>query len=247
MANKLREEEMGTNLLLVRMFGNGDEHRRYLLRVCGLLCLGLLLTGSAAYALSNYRDVITVMFFTKIVGIDSFWLFMVVEIALALFLYSAVLHVPAIVGYFMFFGYALLIGVLVSPIFLIYRHDSILLVFGYSGLLFFICALLGLVCAFDFSKIRSVLLSALLTLIVAGVANAALFKLDAFDWFLSFVGVIVFSVLIAYDTNKLNEINERGNEASTQEHKEVIKGTLILYIDFMNVFLRLLSLFGKKK
>lgn len=207
----------------------------------------LLLTGCTAYFLSYFPSMIRNMFYTKIIFIDSYWLLIAIEIAVAIIIFSNVLRINVIIGYILLILYSILIGFIISPIFLIYEMNSIFLIFGYSSLLFFLFAFIGLIFNLDYSRIRSIIIPSLLTLIIANTLNLFIFKLEAIDWILSLIGIIIFSILIAYDTNKLNEINQRGNERTPQEHREVILGTLIMYLDFINVFLRMLRIFGKRK
>lgn len=237
---------MSTNVLLESRFSD-DEHKRYLIRVCFLLLSALTLTGVVAWYFSTIEPVLRTLFFTKILWIESYWYLIALEVFVAISLSTNALKVPVWQAYSVFYIYSTLIGILISPVFLIYTSQSILMVFFYSAVLFLVAGFLGVFLDFDFSRLSHTLFAGLITLVIVSAANILLFRLDVLEWILSLAGVIIFTVLIAYDAAKLRQINEQGNEYSEQEHREVVLGTLIMYIDFMNVFLRLLRLLGKKK
>lgn len=237
---------MSTNVFLESRFDD-EEHKRYLVKVCLLLLSALVVTGAVAWYFSTIEPLLRTIFFTKILWIDSYWYIIALEVFVAISLSSNALRIPVWQAYLVFYVYSILIGVLISPIFLIYTSKSILMIFFYSALLFLVAGFLGVFLNFDFNRLTHTLLAGLVTLLIVSAANLFVFHLDALEWILSLAGVVIFTVLIAYDASKLRQINEQGNEYTEQEHREIVLGTLIMYIDFINVFLRLLKLMGKKK
>jgi FtsH-binding integral membrane protein len=98
----------------------------------------------------------------------------------------------------------------------------------------------------DLTTIGNLLLMALLGLIIASVVNLFYFN-DMLDWIITYAGVVIFVGLTAYDTQKIKEGNIIGNAGTDEDKKEAIMGALTLYLDFINLFLKLLRIFGKRK
>ena len=145
-----------------------------------------------------------------------------------------------------FLIYSILMGMSLSFIFLIYTTASIYGVFFASAAMFGIMALLGYTTKTDLTKLGSILIMALIGIIIAGLINMFL-QSSGLSYIISFISVIVFTGLTAYDVQKLKEIGtqvENGTEAAS---KMSIMGALTLYLDFINLFLALLRLFGSRK
>jgi FtsH-binding integral membrane protein len=145
-----------------------------------------------------------------------------------------------------FLVYSILMGMSLSFIFLIYTTASIYGVFFASAAMFGTMALLGYTTKTDLTKLGSILIMALIGIIVAGLINMFL-QSSGLSYIISFISVIVFTGLTAYDVQKLKEIGaqvENGTEAAA---KMSIMGALTLYLDFINLFLALLRLFGSRK
>ena len=87
---------------------------------------------------------------------------------------------------------------------------------------------------------------ALVGLVLASLANL-FYQNELLYWITTYVGILIFVGLIAYDTQKIKQLNIIGNEGTDEDKKEAIIGALSLYLDFINLFLKLLRLFGKRK
>ncbi len=98
----------------------------------------------------------------------------------------------------------------------------------------------------DLTSWGSLLFMALIGLIIAGVVNV-FWKNDMFSMIVSGIGVIVFTGLTAYDTQKIKSLNIIGNEGTDEDRKEAVMGALTLYLDFINLFLYLLRFMGNKR
>jgi len=136
-------------------------------------------------------------------------------------------------------------GVTLSVIFLIYTSGSIASTFFVCSAMFFGMSLYGWTTKADLSKWGNILFMALIGIIIASLVNWFL-KSDALSYIISFIGVLVFTGLTAYDTWKLKEAREQmaGNEVMIR--KLGLLGALNLYLDFVNLFLMLLRLFGRR-
>lgn len=146
----------------------------------------------------------------------------------------------------LFATYAAIMGVSLSFIFLIYTAESIYAVFGTSALMFGSMALIGYVTKTDLTKMGNILLMALIGIVIASLVNMFLHS-DTMGYIISFVSVIVFCGLTAYDVQKLKNLGEEIGMDQVMRSKLGILGALTLYLDFINLFLALLRLFGNRR
>ena len=146
----------------------------------------------------------------------------------------------------LFIAYAIIMGISLSFIFKIYTEGSIYVTFGVSALMFGIMALVGYTTNTDLTRLGNILMMALVGMIIAGVVNFFR-KSDTMTYIISFIGVIVFTGLTAYDVQKLKNIGSGAEYGIESTNKLAIMGALNLYLDFINLFLSLLRLFGSRK
>jgi hypothetical protein len=147
---------------------------------------------------------------------------------------------------FLFLLYSAVMGASLSFIFLMYTSGSIFGTFAAAAGMFGIMAVVGYTTNTDLTKFGSIMMMGLVGIIVASIINWFL-QSDSMSYIISFIGVLVFTGLTAYDVQKLKRIGagvEFGNETTS---KLVILGALNLYLDFINLFLFLLRLFGNRK
>lgn len=159
------------------------------------------------------------------------------------------LSYSTLVGVFILFS--LLLGISLSTILLIYTAGSVVACFAAAAGIFGIMAVLGYTTDTDLSKFGPILMVGVIGLVIASVINWFL-KSAQFDYIMSFFGVAIFTALTAYDVQKLKRIGagleENGNQiAAAESGKLAIMGALSLYLDFINIFLFLLRIFGGRK
>lgn len=159
------------------------------------------------------------------------------------------LSYPALLGIFIL--YSVLTGISLSFILLIYTTGSVIGCFAAAAGIFGIMAILGYTTNTDLSKFGPILLVGLVGLIIASVVNMFL-QSSGFDYVMSFFGVAIFTALTAYDVQKLKRIGagieENGDTIAADDSKKLaIMGALSLYLDFINIFLFLLRIFGGRK
>ena len=133
----------------------------------------------------------------------------------------------------------------ISSIFMVYTHDSIYSIFGIAGGMFSIMAIAGYTTKTDLTRFGSLMVMGLIGIVIASLINMFIGS-QSFSYFISFIGVLVFTGLTAYDVQTLKNIGggiEYGNQAAD---KLAIMGAMRLYMDFLNLFLFLLNLFGKR-
>ncbi len=148
---------------------------------------------------------------------------------------------------FWFLAYAALNGVTLSIIFLVYPMSSILLAFFATAGLFGAMALIGYTTKKDLSSWRGYLLMGLIGLLIASVANI-FFASSTLDWILTYAGILIFLALTIYDMNRIKRTLSQAlaNRDETTIARLGILGALRLYLDFINLFIRLLRIFGSK-
>ena len=153
------------------------------------------------------------------------------------------LSYPALIG--LFVAYAIINGISFSFIFWVYNIGSILKVFLSTTALFGIMAVAGYTTKTDLTKLGSILFIGLIGIVVASLINMFM-RSDSMDYIISILGVIIFTGLTAYDVQKIKNLGEQASGTSLSG-KLGIMGALTLYLDFINLFLFLLRLFGGRK
>lgn len=142
--------------------------------------------------------------------------------------------------------YAAVTGISLSFILLIYASTSVLTCFISAAVLFAVMAIAGYTTEQDLTKFGSLLIMFLIGIMVASLVNFFL-QSNQLDYIISFVGVAVFVGLTAYDVQKLKRIGQGIEYGDASANKMVIMGALTLYLDFINLFIMLLRLFGRRK
>jgi FtsH-binding integral membrane protein len=147
---------------------------------------------------------------------------------------------------FLFLLYSAVMGASLSFIFLVYTSVSIFGTFAAAAAMFGLMSVVGYTTKTDLTKFGSIMMMGLIGIIVASVINWFL-QSDSMSYIISFIGVLVFTGLTAYDVQKLKRIGAGVEFGLESTSKLVILGALNLYLDFINLFLFLLRLFGDRK
>ncbi|MDF2450110.1 MAG: Bax inhibitor/YccA family protein [Bacteroidota bacterium] len=177
---------------------------------------------------------------TSVIG----WIVMLAPLGLVLVMNFAFNKLSFISLMGIFFGFATLMGISLSSIFLMYRLDSIGVVFASTCALFGVMAVAGYTTKADLTKMGSLLMIGLIGIVIASLINMFM-KSDTMGYVISIISVIVFTGLTAYDVQKIKALAE-ANDGSSDFKKLGVMGALTLYLDFINLFLSLLRLFGKR-
>ena len=144
-----------------------------------------------------------------------------------------------------FILYSTLTGISLSTIFAIYSTSSISTTFFISALTFGVMALTGYTTKTDLTKIGSLLIMGLVGILIASIVNMFIGS-SLMDYIISIIGVLVFTGLTAYDVQKIKNIGNQIDQGSETAQKMMVLGALTLYLDFINLFLMLLRLFGNR-
>lgn len=213
--------------------------RSYMLRVYNYMAGGLALTASVAYfgAASG--------FYASIAGSPLFWLVLFAPLGLVFFLSYRIERMSLGAAQLGFWLYAALVGLSLSGIFLVYTGESIARVFFISAASFAATSLYGYTIRADLSRFGSFLFMGLVGIIIAGLVNLFL-KSSGLQLAISIIGVLLFTGLTAFDTQRVKNIYIAGEDQAIAGKKAVM-GALALYLDFLNLFLMLMQLFGNRR
>lgn len=215
--------------------------KSFLPRVYLWMVAALLVTAAVAWTVYSSETLTTFIFANPWITIGLF----IGQIALVVSLSAAINKLSPAVATLLFFGYAALNGVVFSSIFLAYTELSIASTFVATAGMFGVMSIVGLTTGMDLTKVGNIAFMALIGIIIASLINFFL-RSEALYWVISIVGVLVFVALIARDTQKLKEIALKTDVNSEQGQKSSLMGALILYLDFINLFLFLLRIFGRR-
>lgn len=218
------------------------EQSSFITKVYGWMSSALFITAMVAMFVAGTPAIVNVIFSSKLV----FWGLILAEFGCVIYLVSAIKKMSVQMATFAFFFYAVLNGLTMSSIFLIYTAGSIGSTFFITAGTFGIMSAYGYFTKKDLTTLGNLAGMGLIGLIIASVANMV-FHNEMLYWITTYIGVLVFVGLTAYDTQKIKQMNIIGNEGTAEDQKEAIMGALTLYLDFINMFLFMLRLFGNRR
>ncbi len=208
-------------------------------RVYGKMFLGLLVTAITSLLVLTNETLMALFFSSRI----TFFVLAFAELGLVFYLSARIDKLQASTATALFYLYAVLNGVTLTPIFAIYTGSSIALTFGITSVTFGAMCLYGYLTKQDLSKMGSILFMALIGLILCTIVNLFLHS-SAMDWIISLAGVAIFVGLTAWDTQSIKRMVEMADPGQTG--KIATLGALSLYLDFINLFIYLLRIFGSR-
>ena len=206
------------------------------------MALGLLMT--ALTSLYVVRD--ENLLYTIATRPPLMWGLFIAELAMVLILSARIMKMSFPVAGLMFAAYAILNGVTMAFIFAVYTAESIATTFFITAGTFAGMSLLGYTIKRDLSSVGRMLYMLLIGLIIATIVNIFM-KSSGLDVIISYVGVLIFVGLTAYDTQKIKQMLLQAPDASEGAQKLALLGALTLYLDFVNLFIYLLRIFGKRE
>ena len=231
--------------------------RAYMLRIYNYMSIGLAITGLAA--LGVYMAAVTTdpagdairvgkIYLTPF-GYQMFvgplkWVFMLAPLAMVFVISAGINRLRPATAQMLFWAFSALMGISLSSIFLVYTHTSIVRVFFITAATFGALSLYGYTTKRDMSGMGSFLIMGLFGIIIASIANIFIGS-SMVQWIISVVGVFVFAGLTAWDTQRIKEMYLEADDEVVAGRKAVM-GALALYLDFINLFMMLLQLFGRR-
>ena len=205
------------------------------------MTMALVITGLTAFVVATNSAI------TSFLNLHHqvIWVLFFAELALVIGINAAINKISLPVATLMFIAYAALNGVTFSSLFYVYTAGSLATTFLITAGTFGAMSAFGFFTKVDLSSIGKILLMALIGLIIATVVNIFV-ESSALEMILSYVGVLIFVGLTAYDTQKIKNMFLMAPDASSTMQKYALLGALMLYLDFINLFLYLLRIFGKR-
>ena len=214
------------------------------------MAIGLALTGFVAFYVSHSEAMLGLLF--EVVGNQLkptmlFYGLIIGELALVFSLASRVSKIQASTATALFVLYAALNGATLSSIFLIYTRSSITSVFFICAATFISCSIYGMITKRDLTSMGQFMFMGLIGIIIASVVNFFI-QSSGMSLIISYIGVIVFVGLTAYDTQKLKTmaLTQPADLDAGVVRKGAIIGALTLYLDFINMFIFMLHIFGAR-
>lgn len=196
--------------------------------------IGLLITFLTAYITSTNLTILSLVF-----GGPGYIIILIAEVVLAIWLSTRIRKMDSTLTKILYIAYTVLTGLTFASIFIVYEIISIIYVFLATSIIFLIFSILGKNSKADLTKLSTYLFVALLSIIILSLINIFIMN-NTLDMILCIVGIIIFVGYVYYDINRIvNYYDDTDNMA--------VVGAFNLYLDFINIFLKLLRLFGKER
>lgn len=210
--------------------------------VYGWMTFALAMSGICAWLVGTTPNLAK----TFLTG-GTFWVLVIAEFILVMVISSMIHKMSAALATALFVAYSALNGITLGFIFLAYTKESIALTFFITAGTFAAMALVGTVTKLDLSKMGSILMMALIGLIIASIVNIFLASSTLY-WICSYAGVLIFTGLTAYDVQNIKRLcYQTDGQGFEVTRKVAIIGALTLYLDFVNLMLYLLRIFGNRR
>lgn len=210
--------------------------------VYGWMTFALALSGLCAYLVGTTPNLAK----SLLTG-GTFWVLVIAEVVLVMVISSMINKMSAALATALFVAYSALNGITLGFIFIAYTMESIALTFFVTAGTFGAMAFIGTVAKIDLSKMGSILMMALIGLIIASIVNIFMHSSTLY-WICTYAGVLIFTGLTAYDVQTIKRLCvETQGEGFEIKRKIAIIGALSLYLDFINLMLYLLRIFGNRR
>lgn len=214
--------------------------RSYMQGVFNLMAMGLALTGVVAFLVAQSPDLVHALYMTPLK-----WVVLLAPIGLVLYLSYSIQSLNQSTAQLMFWVFAGLMGLSLGSIFLIYTSQSITRVFFITAAMFLSMSLYGYTTKKDLTSMGSFMIMGLFGIVIASLVNM-FFQSSAMQLMISILGVVIFTGLTAYDVQRIKDMYYQ-SAAGEALGKVAIMGALTLYLDFINLFMSLLRIFGDRR
>lgn len=213
--------------------------RNYMLQVYNYMTFALALSGLVSIGVSMSPVLMSVIWATPLK-----WVVVFAPLVMSLGLMFMINKMSSSAAKVFLFVFAAAMGLSISSIFAIYKMGSIIHVFFISAATFGAASIYGYTTKADLTKFGSILMMGVLGLVIAGIVNLFL-QSSAFAFAISILAVLVFTALTAYDTQQIKSMYD--SSEGDEREKAGVLGALMLYMDFINIFINLLQIIGDKK
>lgn len=212
------------------------ENNKVFGKVFMWMFIGLLITFLTGYVVSSNDNMLYNIF-----SGGTYFILIIIELVLVVYLSARIHKMQVTTARIVFILYSFVSGLTFGSIFIVFKMSSIMLIFLITAILFGIFALIGRFTKLDLTKAGTILLMMLLGIVICTFVNVFL-KNDTLDLFVSYISIITFLGFTAYDMQKIKMLSYEFDD----EDKIAIIGALELYLDFINIFIDLLRIFGKR-
>lgn len=206
------------------------------------MTLALVLTGLTAYGVATSPGIMMALYSNSAL----MWGLVIAEFALVIGISAAINRLSLATATLMFVAYSVINGAMLSSIFMIYTAASIASVFFITAATFAVMALIGYSTKTDLTSVGKLLFMALIGLVIATIVNMFIGS-STLTMICSYVGVLIFVGLTAYDSQKIKNMLMQAPDAGESSQKLALLGALTLYLDFINLFIYLLRIFGDRR
>lgn len=206
------------------------------------MTLALVLTGLTAYGVATSPGIMMALYSNSAL----MWGLVIAEFALVIGISAAINRLSLATATLMFVAYSVINGAMLSSIFMIYTAASIASVFFITAATFAVMALIGYTTKTDLTSVGKLLFMALIGLVIATIVNMFIGS-STLTMICSYVGVLIFVGLTAYDSQKIKNMLLQAPDAGESSQKLALLGALTLYLDFINLFIYLLRIFGDRR
>lgn len=214
--------------------------RSYMQSVFNLMAMGLGLTGLVAFAVAQSPELVHMLYMTPLK-----WVVLLAPLGLVFYLGFSIQRLSQATAQLLFWVYSGLMGLSLGTIFLLYTSQSITRVFFITASMFLAMSLYGYTTKKDLTSMGSFMIMGLIGIVIAGLVNIFL-QSSAMQFVISVLGVVIFTGLTAYDVQRIKDMYYE-SAAGEALGKVAIMGALTLYLDFINLFMALLRLFGDRR
>ena len=206
------------------------------------MALALVITGFTAFGIASNPGIA----YTIVTNQVLFWGLIIAEFGLVIAISGAINKLSAATATLLFVLYSIINGATLSVIFMVYTLTSIASVFFITAGLFGVMAFIGYTTKTDLTSIGKVLFMALIGIVLATIVNLFIGS-SMLNMIVSYIGVVVFTGLTAYDSQKIKNMLYEADDMDEGMQKIALLGSLTLYLDFINLFLMLLRIFGNNR
>ena len=218
----------------------------FLSGVFGWMFLALGITAATSWLFAGNRQLLELLYNAQggltLLG----WVVLLAPIGFVIWMSAGYQRMAASTMALLFVVYSVLLGMSLSFIFLLYTGTSIAITFLVTAGMFGVMAVTGYITKTDLTKFGNIMIMGVVGLFIAMIVNMFMHS-SGLDYIISFLGVLVFTGLTAYDVQKLKRIGSEAVAGTENTRKMTIMGALALYLDFINLFLFLLRFFGNRR
>jgi len=207
------------------------------------MAMALVITGVTSYGVASSPGLMQAILTNNAL----LWVLIIAEFGLVFAISAAINKLSLTTATLLFVLYSVINGATLSVIFLVYTMESIASVFFITAGTFGVMAFIGYTTKKDLTSLGKMLFMALIGLIIATLVNVFFIQSSGFSLIVSYVGVLIFVGLTAYDSQKIKQMLLQAPDAGESAQKLALLGALTLYLDFINLFIYLLRIFGDRK